>query len=150
MVVHETGSESLFPLAWFALYEKDNVVPCSSPSKLTALIDGGLQNNKAKPASFRVSPWTPDSTRSEYDDAISSIRTSILDGDFYQVNHTLRLRADFEGSTTLFHSRLLEAQRCGFGAFLNMDPRYITEEKRDKEETTTKNKQNSWFQEPEN
>ena len=143
-VVHETG---LFPLAWFALYDKDNVVPCSSPSKLTALIDGGLQNNEAKPASFSVSPWTPDSTRSEYDDAISSIRTSILDGDFYQVNHTLRLRADFEGSTTMFHSRLLEAQRCGFGAFLNMDPRYITDDgKREKEETDKKNRQNSWFQ----
>ena len=90
-------------------------------------------------STFQTSTWIPDTTRVEYDDAISNIRTSILDGNFYQVNHTLRLRANFEGSTSLFHSRLLEAQRCGFGAFLHIDPSSHSNE----EQGTI---QDSWFQ----
>ena len=166
-VVNDIQPQSSFPLAWFALYENENVVPCSSPSKLTALVDSkeknearkaaSFQNEARKAASFRVSPWTPDCSRSEYDDAIASIRTSILDGDFYQVNHTLRLRANFDGSTTLFHSRLLEAQRCGFGAYLNMDTMFMEEEieengqvfrgeRSENTETKAKKKHNSWYQ----
>lgn len=34
--------------------------------------------------------WTPDVTREEYDAAIAELRKAIGQGDYYQVNHTLR------------------------------------------------------------
>ncbi|HEX7118658.1 MAG TPA: aminodeoxychorismate synthase component I [Longimicrobiales bacterium] len=70
-------------------------------------------------APFRLSAWSPNITRARYDADIATIREAIGRGETYQVNHTLRLRARFEGDATAFWRRLRAAQGDGFGAYLD-------------------------------
>ena len=61
--------------------------------------------------------------REAYDAAIASLRGCIRDGDVYQVNMTLRLRAQWLAPARediSFLTALLRAQRCNYGAYLNM------------------------------
>lgn len=95
-----------FPLAWFGLY--------CEPEELAA-------------HSFVLSPrpsrmtWTPSISEDEYRRAIAKIKEYIQAGDTYQVNYTLRLRADFLDEPWPFFSELMRAQRCGYGAFVNTE-----------------------------
>jgi para-aminobenzoate synthetase/4-amino-4-deoxychorismate lyase len=63
--------------------------------------------------------WQSSVGRGEYDDAIARIHSLISEGDIYQVNYTLRLRATLgEEPETLF-LRMVEASRSGYGAWLD-------------------------------
>ncbi|MCB0993910.1 MAG: aminodeoxychorismate synthase component I [Acidimicrobiales bacterium] len=71
-------------------------------------------------APYRCGPWTPDSSRAEHAAALARIRAHLRDGDTYQVNHTFRLAADFDGDPAgLFH-QLVDAQRADHGAYLDL------------------------------
>lgn len=50
--------------------------------------------------------------------AIAALRRRIADGDFYQINLTTRLRADFSGSSRALFEALVEAQPGGYCAHL--------------------------------
>ena len=65
------------PLLWFALF------------------DGPPLSAETPPQSGRVPAlaWEPDTTPTQFDAAIRSIREGIAAGDFYQVNYALRLQA---------------------------------------------------------
>ncbi len=88
------------PLLWFGLFE--------SPSEI-------------QPAAgqFRVSDWTPSTSRVEYERNVEAAREAIASGDTYQVNYTVRLRAQFEGDDFAFYERLRAAQSMRFGAYVN-------------------------------
>lgn len=90
------------PLLWFALFEGwEDAQPISA-------------------ADYSVSNWSPSVSREDYISAIDRIRSYIRAGDTYQVNHTFRLRASFEGDDRSFYRDLLEAQRAAHCAYLDL------------------------------
>ena len=104
------------PLAWFAVYEGSGQ-PCASPP-LPAATGAG-----AATATATAGPWVPSMGREDYDAAIGALRSAIREGDVYQVNMTLRLRAPWPAPAAedgAFLTALLRAQRCSYGAYLHM------------------------------
>ncbi|MEB3882990.1 aminodeoxychorismate synthase component I [Lyngbya sp. CCY1209] len=95
-----------FPLLWFGLYEKPEVLelpPASAGSDYT------------------LGDWLPSVTREEYDRAITQIRDDIARGETYQVNYSFRLRAEFSGDPRALFLQLVRAQRANYGAFVECD-----------------------------
>ncbi len=97
------------PLAWFGLFEERREVGSPEPPN----------------ASYTVSRWLPSVSRVGYGAAIERIREHIRDGDTYQVNHTLRLRARFLGTDRAFYTALCLAQRGSFCAYLDTGGRRV-------------------------
>lgn len=97
-----TGNPQL-PLVWFGIYE--------SPIERSLPPSGGA---------FTVSKWSPNTKRTEYDQAIYKIKEAISRGDTYQTNYTIRLRASFAGDDFAFYQRLSAAQRADYAAYLNI------------------------------
>ena len=95
------------PLAWFAMFERQEPVPPLEPPR-------------SEPPRLERSPWHPSVDRPTYDAAIDRIRGSIAAGHTYQANYTLRLRAQIAGEARGFYRDLCLAQRGGHAAFLDL------------------------------
>ncbi|MDQ2800484.1 MAG: aminodeoxychorismate synthase component I, partial [Armatimonadota bacterium] len=102
MRVH--GAGPCIPLVWFGIY--------SEPS---------IAIKETEAGECRVSDWQPDSDYLRYQRAIAAIRDAIAAGDVYQVNHTFRLRAQFQGDPAALYRRLVAAQRPLYGAYVDLD-----------------------------
>lgn len=89
------------PLVWFGVFDGESVQ------------EAGVGGE------FRVSDWEPSVGRDAYEPGVEAVREAIARGDTYQVNYTLRLRANFEGDDFAFYERLRAAQRTRFGAYVN-------------------------------
>lgn len=89
------------PLLWFAMFQQP-----TSP-----LIQ--------QMGDFSVSTWKPNCSKEEYRQAIKAIHQAIERGDTYQVNHTIRLRADFQGDAYAFYQQL-SALQSGYNAYLDI------------------------------
>lgn len=101
-----------FPLVWFGLYDAPS--PVQSPvSSLYSYAREALNYN-----------WTPNVSRETYNAAIAVVREHIARGDTYQVNYTMRLRANFGGAEfdadawRLF-LQLVRAQPNSYAAFMD-------------------------------
>jgi para-aminobenzoate synthetase/4-amino-4-deoxychorismate lyase len=92
------------PLLWFGLYEPPEILSGPPP--------------RDSDQGFTVGPWQPSITESRFQDAFDCIKEHIALGDTYQVNHTFRLRADFDGSPRAFFLDLSRAQGAGYAAYL--------------------------------
>lgn len=104
--VHERSAEDLhhwLPLVWFGVFsdrrDEIGVAPTSG--------------------SYALGEWLSQTTRDDYDEAIGRIREHIRQGDTYQVNYTMRLRAPFSGDPMSFYHDLCAAQSGGYGAYLD-------------------------------
>jgi para-aminobenzoate synthetase/4-amino-4-deoxychorismate lyase len=92
-----------FPLMWFGLFERAEAAEGPPPAALH----------------HSISEWVPSIDGTSYNGAIDRIKTLIAEGETYQVNFTMRLKASFEGEPlSLFH-RLVRAQRADYGAFVD-------------------------------
>jgi para-aminobenzoate synthetase/4-amino-4-deoxychorismate lyase len=89
------------PLAWFAVFQ--------TPDKKKVGSDH----------IYRVGNWKADCTQSEYKKAIEAIHEAIGRGDTYQVNHTIRLLAEFEGDAWTYYQHLTCLQP-GYNAYLDL------------------------------
>jgi para-aminobenzoate synthetase/4-amino-4-deoxychorismate lyase len=89
------------PLLWFGIFK--------GPSEPQVQVG----------SDFRISDWNPSVDRETYDQKIESIHAAIARGDTYQVNYTLRLRAEFEGDDFAFYERLRAGQASSYCAYLN-------------------------------
>lgn len=71
-----------FPLLWFGLYDAPQI----------------LQKSEVFRDSKSLAPlnWQPDTEKEIYNAAIQTIKERIAQGKTYQVNYTMRLKADFE------------------------------------------------------
>jgi len=96
-------SASPLPLVWFGLFTAP--APPSPPPSL---------------ASFTLGPWEANRSEAEFTQDIAQIRAAIGEGEFYQVNHTLRLRAPFTGDDFAWYRRLQAAQQAGYSAYLDL------------------------------
>lgn len=94
-----------FPLLWFGIYQK--------PQEVT--FNGAGSN-------YKLGPWQPSVTKSQYKAAIHRIKDLIALGRTYQVNYTLRLRAQFSGSSWSFFQDLIQAQQSSYAAYLDIGP----------------------------
>jgi para-aminobenzoate synthetase/4-amino-4-deoxychorismate lyase len=68
---------------------------------------------------FRCGPWRMTTARPRVDAGIDAIHRGIAAGDYYQVNLTTRLRADFEGDGAALFGALRAAQPDGYCAHLD-------------------------------
>jgi para-aminobenzoate synthetase/4-amino-4-deoxychorismate lyase len=91
-----------FPMLWFGLYEQ--------PQRLSHI---------PPTTDYRLGQWQPSISRDAYDQAIAQVKEAIARGDTYQVNYTLRLRADFAGDPWgLFHT-MQQAQPTPYAAYVD-------------------------------
>ena len=98
LAVHHAASA---PLLWFAFFR----APSDSPPHT--------------PGAFQVSEWQPTTDRQTYERNVTTVRAAIARGDTYQVNYTIRLRAQFAGDAYAFYTRLAAKQRAAYCAYLH-------------------------------
>ncbi len=89
------------PLAWFGVFERR----VSTPP--TIRLDS------------RLGKWSASIDRVDHGRGVARIRQAIVEGDTYQVNHTFRMTADFEGDEQSLYLDLIGGQSCGYGSFLD-------------------------------
>jgi para-aminobenzoate synthetase/4-amino-4-deoxychorismate lyase len=94
---------SPLPLVWFGLYER--------PTERTPTVGAG---------EYSRSEWEASVARATYERNVEAIRAGIGDGEFYQVNYTLRLRSRFDGDDFAWYERLRAAQRAAYSAYLDL------------------------------
>ena len=97
--------EATAPVAWFGLF----------PPPITVMDD-----ELPSVASYRLGPWEPSEDEARYRQRIAAIREAIAAGTVYQVNYTMRLRADLEGHPWELFRDLWHAQRASFAAWLDL------------------------------
>lgn len=90
------------PLVWFGIFDAPDDAPLAPEGSCT------------------LGPWQPSVERATYDRRIAAIRTAIADGEVYQVNYTLRLRAALSGDDRALYWRLRQAQHARYGAYLDL------------------------------
>ena len=91
------------PLAWFALFEE------RSKTRLSVGEPG---------APLDAAAWDPSVSRDEYAAAVGRIKQYLRDGDTYQVNYTIRLRAPFRVEPWQFFLRVFRTQEAEYCAFV--------------------------------
>lgn len=89
------------PLAWFAVFDRRHATP----------------EEPALP--YRLDRWQSTIDSDRYHRAVGTIRDHIRLGDTYQVNHTFRMHAGFEGDAASLYKDLSRSQSCGYGGFLD-------------------------------
>lgn len=92
------------PLAWFGLF------------KTLDEIDSKFLNDGADPTPLS---WDPSVSKAAYHRSLTRIRAWISQGETYQINYTLQLRAAFEGDAWGLFRALLAQQRLGYQAFID-------------------------------
>jgi para-aminobenzoate synthetase/4-amino-4-deoxychorismate lyase len=92
------------PLLWFGLF-RDRVTAIPLPP--------------GRP--YRLGAFRRLETRDRHRSSVAEIRGRIAAGDVYQVNHTMRLVADFEGDAGGLYRDLAEAQAAAYNAYLRLD-----------------------------
>ncbi len=101
----ETHSSGSFPLLWFGLYKKPEIIELPKPTL---------------PTEYQLN-WKPSVSEAEYHQAISKIKEYIALGETYQVNYTLRLNAPFNGDSWELFLKLVQAQNADYGAYVDID-----------------------------
>ncbi len=90
------------PLLWFGIFRAPSPPPTA-----------GL-------AMYNIGEWQADTTREQYAAAIDEIRAAIRDGEIYQANYTLRLKAPFSGDTLAWYEDLRRGAHGHFNAYLDI------------------------------
>jgi para-aminobenzoate synthetase/4-amino-4-deoxychorismate lyase len=96
-----------FPLFWFGLYSKPDLIP--------------LPKHQAQRPCARLLDWSPSVDRDAYDEKIDQVKALIASGDTYQVNYTLRLTSPFSGDPWSLFLELAESQQSEYAAFIDTD-----------------------------
>ena len=69
-------------------------------------------------AEYRIANLRPNRTQPDYTEALAKIKGYIESGDTYQVNFTLKMLFDFDGSPEALYQALRRNQSVSFGAYL--------------------------------
>lgn len=82
-----------------------------------------LEQQQASPsAPFALTTaWRPNMSRNEYGDKFNQVQTYLQSGDCYQVNLAQRFDAAYQGNEWDAFTRLNQANRAPFSAFLRLD-----------------------------
>jgi len=90
-----------FPYLWFGLYPEPRPVTLPRPQRSKPILD-----------------WRPTTDRENYSAAIKRIKDAIAAGRTYQVNYTIRLRADFTDDPWDFFLHLAQSQNS-YAAYID-------------------------------
>lgn len=85
------------PRVWFGLYRRKE-------ERIT------LTDMERRVSRFQLGAWEPSISEARYKEDVERIRHALAKGQTYQVNHTLRLRASFDGDAAGFFLALYRAQ----------------------------------------
>ena len=125
----QAAADAGFYAAGYVAYEaapafdpalKVNTLPSSLPLLWFGVFAEPCVPEEREPGEYRISEWEADSDFGRYEEIIHDIRAGIAAGDVYQVNHTFRLRARFEGDAEAFYQHLRGAQPPLFAASLDI------------------------------
>ena len=94
---------SPLPLVWFGLFTGPVFPPPDAAS-----------------GPFTLAPWEANLSEAQFAQDIAQIRAAIGEGECYQVNHTLRLRAAFAGDDFAWYRSLHTAQQADYSAYLDL------------------------------
>ena len=97
----------------------------AGPLTWLAEYDGVAEASSFASGEATLGPLRPDEDREGHRAAVEAIREGIGRGDFYQVNHTFRLRGAFAGDPLALYRRLRGAQGGGLGACLHLGDRAV-------------------------
>ncbi len=84
------------PRVWFGLYRREERVTIAELER--------------RVLPFRMGPWNPSISEARYLNDLARIRRALAAGQTYQVNHTMRLHAAFDGDTVALFLALYRAQ----------------------------------------
>lgn len=73
---------------------------------------------RAPESGYTISNLRPNMTKEMFLEALDRVREYIVAGDTYQVNYTLKLLFDFEGSVEKFYMNLRRNQSVPYGAYI--------------------------------
>ena len=93
------------PLAWFALFERADVVRAVKPTQ--------------QRDDYSMTPWLCDLDFPTYKAKLENIRDQIAAGNTYQCNLTTRLRSSLSGNAFAFYQDLARAQRSKYCAYID-------------------------------
>ncbi|MDE1955196.1 MAG: aminodeoxychorismate synthase component I [Betaproteobacteria bacterium] len=122
------------PLAWFAVHDRPRLLggaseEASEAFEATLAADPGLtprappeaaSGEPAGAAADTAPEFRAEPERARFEEQVARIRRAIGRGECYQVNHTLRLQAPFEGCALALYRRLRAAQPAGYCAYLDL------------------------------
>ncbi len=100
LVTHKSIS---FPLLWFGLYEKPEIIELPNYG-----------------ANYTLN-WQPNTSQESYHRAIAKIKDYIAQGETYQVNYTIKLLADFAESPWEYFLQLVKAQQADYSAYVDLE-----------------------------
>ena len=78
-----------------------------------------------QPGPYVIGEWTTSQNEAEYCESICRIHDHIARGDTYQVNHTFRLRAAFQGDPWAIFLDLIRAQPRSYATYLDLGDRVV-------------------------
>ncbi len=96
-----SSDEQGLPLVWFGVYDDRGAVEAPS-------------------GSATLSDWEAGLSREEHAGRVESIRSSIVEGDTYQVNLTFPMEAKSTGSAEALFATMLGAQPDSYGALIDL------------------------------
>ncbi|MCK9389009.1 MAG: chorismate-binding protein [Sulfuritalea sp.] len=88
------------------------------PAAMFAVYRGAAPAARQR-ADWMCGPWRDISGRERFDAAVASIRNGIVEGDYYQIDYTTRLRAAFRGDSLAFFDALRQSQPTAWCAYLD-------------------------------
>jgi len=97
-----TLPETDFPLLWFGLYEKPDIIDLPPTT-----------------GDLRRPHWSPAITLQSFTENIRAIKDHIARGESYQVNVTFPLHADFQQDPWPFFRHLVHGQKAGYAAYID-------------------------------
>lgn len=115
---HSGSSHSnKLPLVDFYIFSKCVQITREDADRL---LDNTVQHEMCAVYDFELSE-----TKQQYIANLSKIHRYIMDGDTYQVNHTLKSHFKYEGSPLALYQELRDRQPVQFAAFLNFPESYV-------------------------
>jgi para-aminobenzoate synthetase/4-amino-4-deoxychorismate lyase len=88
------------PLVWFGVFEERSQAERST-------------------GTYQIGDWSPTEDAAAHRAAVQTVRGHIRAGRTYQVNHTFRLSAPFEGDAATFYDDLAHSQAGGYAGFVD-------------------------------
>ena len=110
-----------FPLAFFYVFEKPIVYnhKTNTFQEGIELVQKFFSKNFTKEnLEFKLKNLQLNTSKKEYIECIKKIKNYIFCGDTYQINYTIKLKFDFEGSILGLYKKLKQTQKVSYCAFI--------------------------------